>query len=397
MAKEKEMIELRDYQKAGTDAIFSHFESGDEKDIPIVVAPTGSGKSIYIAYVASQIKGAVLVLQPSKEILEQNYSKYIQYGGEASIYSASVGVKEIGEVTFAMIGSVKKKAADFAHVKFVIIDECHLVPPKAESMYMGFLKGLEDVKIIGLTATPFRLKKYNDPFTMETFSQINILTRERPRFFNKFLHITQISELYEKDFLCPVKYIEMTWSNGDLKVNSTGAEYTESSMDESIKKQQVHERIPDMIRQSIQKGRKHRIVFVKNVTDAIFLSEKIPYSACVHAGTKKRDRERILADFRSGKVKTVFNVGVLTIGFDFPALDTIIVARPTMSLALFMQMVGRGIRQNPGKTDCAVVDMCGNLERFGKIEEIKYIEDPEKGWMIHNGKRQLSGIPLNKK
>jgi DNA repair protein RadD len=189
----------------------------------------------------------------------------------------------------------------------------------------------------------------------------------------------------------------MMWSNGDLKVNSTGAEYTETSMDESLKKQQVHERIPDMIRQSIEKGRKYRIVFVKNVTDAIFLSTKIPDSACVHAGTKKKDRTRILDDFRAGKIKTVFNVGVLTIGFDFPALDTIIVARPTMSLALFMQMVGRGIRLHPGKQDCAVVDMCGNLERFGKIEEIKYLEEPGRGWIIHNGKRQLSGVPLNKK
>lgn len=394
------MIELRDYQKGGVESILGYFKNGDEKDIPIVVAPTGSGKSIYIAHVANELSGGVLVLQPSKEILEQNYQKYLLYGGQASIYSASVGIKEIGDVTFAMIGSVKNKAKDFLHVRFIIIDECHLVPPNSESMFMGFLNQMrsesKDIKVIGLTATPFRLKKYNDPFTLQPFSQINMLTRTRPKFFNKFLFITQISELYEKGFLCPIKYIEMTWDNGDLKVNSTGAEYTESSMDESLKKQQVHERIPDMIRQSIDKGRKHRIVFVKNVTDAIFLSEKIPYSACVHAGTKKKDRIKILDDFKAGKIKTVFNVGVLTIGFDFPALDTIIVARPTMSLALFMQMVGRGIRLHPGKQDCAVVDMCGNIERFGKIEDIKYLET-EKGWIIHNGKRQLSGVPLNKK
>jgi len=395
------MIKLRDYQKDGVDAILKHFKSGKVKDIPIIVAPTGSGKSIYIANVANELKGGVLVLQPTKEILEQNYNKYLLYGGKASIYSASVGIKEIGDVTFAMIGSVKKIAGDFAHVKCVIIDECHLVPPSKSSMFMGFLNNLKSVskkiKVIGLTATPFRLKKYTDPFTHQPYTMISMLTRTRPKSFNKFLFITQISELYEKKFLCPIKYIEMVWSNGDLKVNSTGAEYTDTSMDESLKKQLVHERIPDMIKQSIEKGRKHRIVFVKNVTDAIFLSQKIPDSACVHAETKKKERTRILDDFRAGKIKTVFNVGVLTIGFDFPALDTIIVARPTMSLALFMQMVGRGIRLHPGKNDCAVVDMCGNLERFGKIENIKYLEVPGRGWIIHNGKRQLSGVPLNRK
>lgn len=389
------MYELRSYQKEAADAILDFFEFGKSNDNPIVVQPTGAGKSVIIAYVARQLKEGVLILQPSKELLEQNFAKFEAYGGRAAIYSASMNQKHTGDVTFATIGSIKKCPELFSHVKYILIDECHLVPPNDESMFMGFLNSLDGVKVVGLTATAFRLKKYNDPFTGEPYSQINLLMRERPRFFNRFLHITQIKELYDLEFLAPVRYIELAWSNGSLKYNSTGAEFTETSMDAEMKKQKIHERLPGIIRQSIAKGRKYRIVFVKNVADAEHLASIVPDSACVHAGTKKKERANILEDFKAGKIKTVFNVGVLTIGFDFPELDTIIIARPTMSLAIYMQMIGRGIRKHPNKFDCAVVDMCGNIARFSRLEDIYYTTDFEKKWILHDGKKQLSGVKLS--
>lgn len=256
--------------------------------------------------------------------------------------------------------------------------------------------GNTPLKILGLTATPFRLKSYVHPFTNAKYSQINLLTRERPKFFNKFLHITQLSELYEKGFLSPIKYIEMAWEDGQLKYNSTGAEFSEDSVEKAIKEQMVYERLPEIIKQSIKKGRKHRIVFVRSVDDAMELAKKVPYSACIHSGTKKDEREHILEKFKKGVIKTVFNVNVLTIGFDFPELDTIIIGRPTMSLALYMQMIGRGIRKAPGKVDCAVVDMCGNMKRFGQLENITYCTDENNKWIIKQGDKVLSGVPLMK-
>lgn len=110
---------------------------------------------------------------------------------------------------------------------------------------------------------------------------------------------------------------------------------------------------------------------------------------------KKKDRDNILRKFKAGEIKTVFNVGVLTVGFDFPALDCIIIARPTMSLALYIQMVGRGIRLCDGKADCAVVDMCGNLSRFCKMEDLIYTMDDVGGWIITDGSKQLSGVKLS--
>jgi DNA repair protein RadD len=334
------------------------------------------------------------VLQPSVELLDQNYEKFKSYGNEATIYSASKGVKEISSVTFATIGSVYNRAVEFQHVKYIIIDECHLVPPKEGSMFVTFLNDMPQAKVLGLTATPFRLKKYLNPFTRRPFAQINLLTRERPKFFNRFLHVTQIKELYEQKFLCPIKYVPLTWDNGQLVVNTNGNEYSDKSIELNLKQQKVNERIPGIVKQSVEKGRNHRLVFVYSVLDAIKLSERVPDSAYVCAMTKPKIRDQILKDFRSGRIKTVFNVNVLTIGFDFTALDTIIIARPTMSLALFMQMIGRGIRLHPGKNDCVVVDMCGNINRFSPIEEIKYHKDDLGKWTIRDNHRVLSGVPL---
>lgn len=399
------MINLREYQKKAVDAGMEFFKHGKKDDRPIIIAPTGAGKSIIVGHLAHHLEGGVLVLQPSKELLEQNYAKYKAYGGEASVYSASMGMKNKGRVTFATIGSVKGKANEFGFVRHVIIDECHLVPPKKDrinkkgkfikgSVYTAFLRDMYDVKILGLTATAFRLKSYVDPFTSAKYSQINLLNRERPSFFNKFLHITQIKELYEQGFLSPIKYIEMEWDNGQLKYNSTGAEFSDTSMDMEIKRQRVYEKIPSLIQQSIDKGRKHRLVFVGSIAGAMSMAEKIPDSACIHSGTQKKEREKILKDFKSGKIKTVFNVGVLTVGFDFPELDTIIIARPTMSLTLYMQILGRGIRKHEKKTDCAVVDMCGNIKRFGKIEEIIYTKDHDGKWIIRDDRKILSGVRI---
>ena len=220
------------------------------------------------------------------------------------------------------------------------------------------------------------------------------MVRFIPRFFNRFLHITQIDELYAQGFLCPIKYIPLTWDSGKLVVNTNGSEYTDKSIEWNLKQQKINERIPDLIRQSIEKGRNHRVVFVYSVNDAIELAMRVPDSAYVCAMTPKKERTQILKDFRAGKIKTVFNVNVLTIGFDFTALDTIIIARPTMSLALFMQMIGRGIRPHPGKTDCVVVDMCGNTSRFSKFEDVRYEMDSKNKWVITDGQRVLSGVPI---
>ena len=392
---------LRQYQQEAVDRGVEFFNSVDRTH-PIFMLPTAGGKSIIIACIVKQLKHQVLVLQPSVELLKQNYAKYDHVIKEhpefepASVYSASAGIKEVGRVTFATIGSIFKHPELCRDVRHVIIDECHFVPPDRSSMYMKFLSCFPAVQVMGLTATPYRLKTYNDPFPpYKPFSKINLLNRERPCFFNKFMHITHTKQLYDEGYLCPINYIEMQFDGSFLKVNSTGAEYTEQSLKEAIERNDILKKIPGILDQAFKKGRKSCLVFVRAVEEARQLASVTPFSAYVHALTDKKERAEIIKAFKNGSIKTIFNVAVLTTGFDYPDLDTVIIARPTMSLALFVQMVGRGIRIADGKEKLSMLDMCGNLKRFGRLEELRVEDDPVEGWVLRNDRQIISGRRLD--
>ena len=144
------MNTLRYYQEAAVDA-------GVTNTNGILVEPTGSGKSLCVAGVVNRTDGRTLVLQPTKEILEQNFDKITQSGFTgATMYSASVGVKEVGKCTYATIGSIINKLELFAGVDTLIVDECHSVSSKG-GMYEKLIRVLKPKRLIGLTATPYRL------------------------------------------------------------------------------------------------------------------------------------------------------------------------------------------------------------------------------------------------
>ena len=156
------MYKLRDYQQEAVNKGID-FLLGNSKKNAVIIAPTGSGKSLIIANIAKALDGHTIVFQPSKELLEQNYGKYISYGEEAEIYSASMGQKTIGKVTFATIGSVVNKPELFEQFQYCIVDECDLVSPSDGTMYKKFFGALK-LKVLGLTATPIRMKRYNFPY-----------------------------------------------------------------------------------------------------------------------------------------------------------------------------------------------------------------------------------------
>lgn len=150
---------LRDYQQEAADIAVANLKKYGK---PFVIqAATGAGKSLIIADICHQIDEPILILQPSKEILEQNYNKLVSYGvTDVSMYSASMNSKEIAKFTYATIGSIYKKPDLFKHFKYVIIDECHGVnPSKIETMYKKFFKAMGNPAICGLTATPYRIQQ----------------------------------------------------------------------------------------------------------------------------------------------------------------------------------------------------------------------------------------------
>ena len=383
---------LRDYQQKASDAAVAYFKDTKKKTNAIMVLPTGSGKSLIIADIANRLDGHTFVFQPSKEILEQNFKKLCSYGVlDCSIYSASFNSKEISRITFATIGSVKAHSELFLHFRNVIVDECHLVNPK-EGMYKDFF-GAVKCKVLGLTATPYRLSSSRDFGSMLKF-----ITRTKPHVFSEVIYHVQVSTLLDMGYLSKVNYYPMNpigWNELNLKINTTGADYTDKSVQKEYERIDFYSYIVHIVQRLMNPKaggkRKGILVFTRFLKEAERLTMSIPGCVIVSGDTPKKERERILEMFKVGEIPVVANVGVLTTGFDYPELDTVVMARPTMSLAMYYQIVGRCIRPYKGKT-AWFVDLCGNINRFGEVSDL-HLKDTGNGkWAVFSRGRQLTNV-----
>lgn len=388
------MYKLRDYQQKASDAAVSFFNNKAKKTNAIMVLPTGSGKSLIIADIAARLDGHTLVFQPSKEILEQNFKKLCSYGIlDCSIYSASFNSKEISRITFATIGSVKNHPELFIHFKNIIVDECHLVNPK-EGMYKKFFE-VVNCKILGLTATPYRLSS-----SQEFGAMLKFITRTRPAIFKEVIYHVQVSTLLDMGYLSKLNYYPMNptgWNELNLKVNTTGADYTDRSVQREYERIDFYSFLVHIVQRLVNNQktgikRKGILVFTRFLKEAERLTYSISGCAIVSGDTPKGERERILEAFKAGEISVVANVGVLTTGFDYPELDTVVMARPTMSLAMWYQIVGRAIRPHPNKEAGWIVDLCGNINRFGYVENLKLVDGGNGKWAVFSNGRQLTNI-----
>jgi DNA repair protein RadD len=382
---------LRDYQQQAVDAAKRYLYDKNQKKPVLMVLPTGSGKSLVIAEIARIIDAPLIVFQPTKEILEQNYNKMMDYGiMGVTIYSASMRSKEIGNITLATIGSVYRKPEDFKHFKYIIMDEAHLCNPKT-GMYQGFFEVVGE-KIIGLTATPYRLN--HDGFGG---SILKFLTRTNPRVFGKVIHVTQTKELSQNGYFSKTNYYSINGFNrAEIKLNSTGADYLEESERTYYDKVSFNKSVLNVVQRLLKAGKTRILVFTKFVNEAQTLAEEIgECAAMVNGEMKARERDTIIKKFRSGDIKVVCNVGVLTVGFDYPELEVVVIARPTRSLTLYYQMLGRCVRPHPSKDSAWIVDMCGNYEIFGKVEEMDLVEYNDNIWFVMSKGRKLTNVYLN--
>lgn len=161
------MIELRDYQRAAIDALYAWFRAG--RGSPLVVAPTGSGKSVILAEFARSAVVAypetrILIVTHVRELIAQNHAALIRLWPDApaGICSAGLGKRQLGrQILVAGVQSVARRARDLGHVDLAIVDEAHLVPRASDTQYGRLFDGLRatnpSLKVIGLTATPYRL------------------------------------------------------------------------------------------------------------------------------------------------------------------------------------------------------------------------------------------------
>ena len=383
---------LRDYQIEAVKRGLEFFYSKNKKNV-VEVLPTAAGKSLIIANIARGLDAPVLCLQPTKELLIQNYSKFISYGNKASIYSASIGVREIGDVTFATIGSIYKKPELFSDFRYIAVDECHLISPRDGSMHKSFFENL-NFKLLGLTATPFRLKAYSFP---EPHSKLNMLNRERPKIFQDFIHITQIQEMVERKYWAPLEYISSSFDSSKLKINSTGANYTDDSIERALKSQNTVKNSIDWAKRLMKEGREQILIFAPSVDISDYIASQLGVNS-VTSFTDKKDREKYLDRFAKGLDRAICNVNVLSVGYDNQKIDAIIDLTPTLSLARYYQKLGRGVRIDLSPTvtkqDCIVVDLVGNQDMFGRVEDLRI--DNIGGWGVFSNDKQLTNVELTK-
>jgi len=388
------MFDLREYQVSGYEAAMAFFQQEAPKP-GILVAPTAYGKSVLIAHVANNVEGRTLILQPSKELLEQNYNKFISLGGFASIYSASFGKKKISNTVYATIGSIKSIGKTFGNLGFanLIIDEVHLYPRGTESMLGTFLEQSGIKKVLGLTATPFKLQSNTD-MNGERFSKLQMLTSRSKmgQFFQEIIHVTQIQEVVGLGYWSKLEYELHDFNDRGLVYNSVKSDYTEQSLRFNFEDQDLSGKILYRLQQL--HDRKSVIIFVPTIEEAEALASKIPSAFAVHSNLHPEKRKSIIEWFRSGAIKVVVNVNILAAGFDHPGVDCIICARPTASLAWFYQALGRGTRIDEHKANCLIIDFAGNVTRFGRIEHIYFKR--KKTWQCYGeGGRLLTGLAMD--
>ena len=367
---------LRDYQQKAIDDLYKWFEEGNEGN-PCMVLPTGSGKSHIVAALCKDAlqnwpETQVLMLTHVKELIEQNAEKMRLHwpGAPMGIYSSSMRSKELGQpITFAGIQSVHKRAKEIGHIDLVIIDECHLVSHKNEGGYRKLLGDLLEInpamRVIGLTATPYRLG--------------HGLITDKPALFDGLIESITIPELIFKGFLATLRS-KVTKSKLNVEgVHKRGGEYIESELQDAVDTyDQNHAVVREVI--NLSGERKAWLFFCTGVDHAQHVAQALRDQGiaadCVTGETPKKQREEMLKAFKAGELRALTNANVLTTGFDYPDIDLIAMLRPTMSPGLYVQMAGRGLRPKSHTDHCLVLDFAGVVATHGPITAV---QPPKKG------------------
>ncbi|OKP05597.1 putative helicase [Xenorhabdus eapokensis] len=355
---------LRSYQQEAVDATIRYFRQ--HSDPAVIVLPTGAGKSLVIAELAKLAHGRVLVLAHVKELVAQNHSKYGAYGLDADIFSAGLNQKQsAGKVVFGSIQSIARNLDCFNHhFSLLIIDECHRISDNENSQYQQIIQQLRknnpQLRILGLTATPYRL----GAGWIYQYHYHGMIRGDERSFFRDCIYELPLRYMIKHHFLVSPERLDipvMQYDFSQVRTSQQGI-FNEAELNREIKRQK---RItPHIIRQIVEyaQARKGVMIFAATVEHAKEIVQLLPagQAALVSADTPPSERDRLITAFKEQQLRYMVNVAVLTTGFDAPHVDLIAILRPTESVSLYQQIVGRGLRLFPDKKDCLILDYAGN-------------------------------------
>ncbi|OHB60774.1 MAG: hypothetical protein A2Y12_07005 [Planctomycetes bacterium GWF2_42_9] len=372
------MIQLRDYQKQAVDACYSHLRNHD--DNPVIVIPTGGGKTAVMATICSGAvniwNGRVLILAHVKELLEQTYNTLTGIAPELQVGLHSAGLKRKDTqhpVIIAGIQSIYRKAFELDPFDLVIVDESHMIPPEGEGMYQAFLNDAHivnpNLRVIGLTATPFRMTTG--------------LICQPDHFLNSICFEVGIKELIRDKYLCPLRSKASKTRVDTSGLHIRGGEFIANELEELM---DTDARVKAACLEILEytQDRMAVLIFAAGVEHGKHIQRIFQEQHNIDCGFVSGDspdgwRKKMIEDFRSGKLKYLCNVNVLTTGFDAPNIDCIAMLRPTMSPGLYYQMTGRGFRLHENKKDCLVLDFGGNILRHGPVDCLRVTDTAARG------------------
>lgn len=361
--------QLRPYQQESLDALWKWFSNNVGN--PLVVIPTGGGKSLMIAALIQRVlsedaKARIVVATHARELVQQNYDKFkaLEPKSKAGIYASGLGKKEINsQILFASIQSIFKKAVDIQQCDLLLIDEAHTISRKEMTMWGKFIKDLKcinpELRIVGYTATAWR---------MDSGSLID----GDDRIFHDIAHEVKMSSLIDQRYLCPLVSRQQDIQIDLARLPTRMGDYEARALATAAGKITV-QAVADLVAQGA--NRNCWLAFCTSVEHSVHVRDEIrSYGIKCETVTGKTpgaERDKILNDLRKGRIRCVTNCGCLTTGVDIPMVDLLCMLRPTQSSGLLLQMAGRGIRIHPSKNDCLFLDYAGLLAAHGPIDKIE--------------------------
>lgn len=351
---------LRDYQADAVDSVLP-LNPGVRK---LIVIPTGGGKSWIIAALAelSSFGGRCLLLTHDEKLIQQDADKIRRINPmlDVGIYCAKAKKREHAcTITVASIQSVYKILHLWKDVSIVLVDEAHRITPVGGKLYRAVLDYFALVPIVGLTATPFR-------------SGTGFLHKGPFKLFDEISYEISYAELVHQGHLVPFAEQGSDLAFDTSKLHIRAGEFIPKELDGLVDGAKTQKIVTQIIQRA--KGRKYWLMFAINRRHAEMIAGMLNAagvpSAAVHSDMPNADVAiaGIMADFEAGFLRAVICVNMFTTGYDFPALDCVVLFRPFASALLYVQCTGRVVRIFPGKVDGLLLDYGGNIARHGHFE-----------------------------
>ena len=373
-------MNLRPYQTKAVSQLYEWFYCNKNGN-PVINMPGGSGKSVVIASIVKDAlqnwpETRILMLVHSRELVAQNADKLLKIWPDAplGVYSASLNKRELDQlITYAGIQSVHNKANLLGHQDLIIVDEAHAISHKESGTYRKLLSNLitinPELRIIGFSASPYRLGH-------------GLITDGDKALFKEIIEPVTIEQLIHHGHLVPLRSKLTSHKLDASGLHKRGGDYIAAEMEKRFNTGDHNKNIAAEILK-LAKDRKHWLIFCSGVAHAMDFSDSLNAigikSHWLTANDPPNIRDQKLNDFETGKVQAMCNVGILTTGYDFPALDCIAFLRATQSPGLYLQCAVRGMRPSINKKDCLVLDFAGVVRTHGPITNIQIQVKETKG------------------